>query len=82
MAAVLSELYTCEDYPLVCGCSHGLQGLSLCATMPLHLLACSGPLLRASSFFLTDVHPFGPPAALSQNARAVQHLSKLGSLCP
>lgn len=37
---VLSALYTFEDCPLVCGCSHSLQGLSLYATMSLHLITC------------------------------------------
>ena len=74
-----------KTYPMVCGRRPGVLGLSLCATMPLHLLACTAPLLRASYFFLIGVLQFGPPAALSLNARAVRHLSTqllCASTCP
>lgn len=79
---VLLTLCTCEDCPLVCGYSNGLQGLLLCATMSLHLLACPAPLLRVSYFFLMRAHQFGPSTAFSQDARAVQPLSTLGSCVP
>lgn len=68
---VLSALSTFEDSPLVCGCSHSLQGLALYATMSLHFITCPTPLLRVSYFFLMGMHRFGPSAALSQSSRVV-----------
>lgn len=82
MAAVLSALYTCEDCPFVCDCSHSLQGLSLYATVRLHLLASPAPLHKVSCFFLWGVRQLGPSAALSQNATPAHRLSKLGSCVP
>lgn len=71
-----------KTYPVVCDCRPSVLGLSLCAAMPLHLLACTAPLLRASCFLLIGVLQFGPPAALSLNARAVWRLSTLSSSAP
>lgn len=71
-----------KTYPWVCGRRPGVPGLSLCAPMPLHFLAHTAPLLRASRFFLIGMHQFGPSAALALNAGAVRRLSTLSSSAP
>lgn len=71
-----------KTYPWVCGRRPGVPGLSLCASVPLHFLARTAPLLRASHFFLIGVHQFGPSAALCLNARAVWRLWTLSSSAP
>lgn len=71
-----------KTYPVACDCRPSVLGLSLCAAVPLHLLACTAPLLRASYFLLIGVLQFGPPAALSQCRSCAAPLLTLSSSAP